>query len=145
MPMIDIVAPEGTFPETSEAVLLERVTTCLLKWEKTTGIPLATVNTGAYLHVLPKARVTAGGKPDRVVRIQILTPAHALAQEQRAGITAGITTIVGELASEPGVGERTWVLFHEGVDGGWGIAGHAYTNPELTSAVIASAKAAAGR
>jgi phenylpyruvate tautomerase PptA (4-oxalocrotonate tautomerase family) len=139
MPMIDIVAPEGTFPESSEAALLERATTCLLEWEKTTGIPIATANTGAFLSVLPAPRVTAGGKPDRVVRVQILTPARALSQEQRAGITAGITAIVGELASEPSVRDRTWVLFHEAVDGGWGIAGRAYTNADLGEAVRASA------
>jgi phenylpyruvate tautomerase PptA (4-oxalocrotonate tautomerase family) len=138
MPMIDIVAPEGIFPEPSEATLLARVTACLLEWEKTTGIPLATANTGAYLNVLPRARVAAGGKADTVVRVQILTPVNALTQEQRSGIAAGITDIVGELATEPGVRARTWILFHEAVDGGWGIAGRAYTNAEIKEAVRAS-------
>ena len=142
MPMIDIVASEGTFPESSEAALLERATSCLLQWEKTTGIPIATANTAAYLDVLPRARVTAGGKPDRVVRVQVLTPTGTLSQEQRAGITAGLTAIVAELAGEPSVGERTWVLFHEAVDGGWGIGGRAYTNADLGEAVRASARAA---
>ncbi|RKH10435.1 4-oxalocrotonate tautomerase [Corallococcus sp. CA053C] len=139
MPMIDIVASAGTFPESNEATLLERTTACLLQWEKVAGIPLATANTGAFLNVLPRGRVAAGGKPDRVVRVQILTPAKGLTQEQRAGITAGISDIVGELAAEPGLRDRTWVLFHEAVDGGWGIAGRAYTNAELGDAVRASA------
>jgi len=138
MPMIDILAPEGTFPESNEATLLARATDCLLEWEKTKGIALATVNTGAYLHVLPKGRVAAGGKGDRVVRIQLLTPQHALTQEQRAAITAGMTAIVGELAADASVRERTWVLFSEAVDGGWGIAGKAYTNADLAAAVRAS-------
>jgi phenylpyruvate tautomerase PptA (4-oxalocrotonate tautomerase family) len=137
MPMIDIIAPEGAFPETSEAALLERSTQSLLKWEKTAGIPLAVANTAAYLHVLPGSRITAGGKPDRVVRVQIITPPGSLKQEQRAGITAEITSIVAELA---GLGDRTWVLFQEAVDGGWGIAGRAYTNADLRDAVIASLK-----
>ena len=140
MPMIDIVAPEGTFPESSEAALLERATGSLLKWEKTASIPLAVANTAAYLHVLPRARVTAGGKADRVVRVQIITPVHSLSQEQRAGITTEITALAGELAAEPGVAERTWVLFHEAVDGGWGIGGRAYTNADLADAVRASLK-----
>jgi len=140
MPMIDIVAHEGAFPETSEASLLERSTQSLLKWEKTAGIPLAVANTAAYLHVLPGNRVTAGGKADRVVRVQIITPVGSLKQEQRAGITAEITKIVAELAGAPGLGERTWVLFHEAVDGGWGIAGRAYTNADLRDAVVASLK-----
>ena len=138
MPMIDIVAPEGTFPAASEATLLERATACLLEWEKTTRIPLAVANTGAFLQVLPRARVCAGGQPAGVVRVQILTPQKALTQEQRAGITSGITAIIGELAGDAGVRERTWVLFHEAVDGGWGIAGRAYTNADLADAVRAS-------
>jgi phenylpyruvate tautomerase PptA (4-oxalocrotonate tautomerase family) len=140
MPMIDIVAPEGLFPESKEAALLERATASLLKWEKTTSIPLAVANTAAYLHVLQKARITAGGKADRVVRVQIITPVGSLMQEQRAGITTEITEVVGELANEPGIRERTWVLFHEAVDGGWGIAGKAYTNAALADAVRASLK-----
>ncbi len=140
MPMIDIVASAGTFPEANEAALLERATACLLHWEKTTNIPLAVSNTGAYLNVLPKARVTAGGKPEGVVRVQLLTPAGALNQEQRTGITAGLTEIVGELALDPGVAARTWVLFHEAIDGGWGIGGRAYTNAALADTVRASLK-----
>ena len=140
MPMIDIVAPEGTFPAANEAALLERATASLLKWEKTASIPFAVTNTAAYLHVLPKARVTAGGKPDGVVRVQIITPEGSLKQEQRAGITTEITAIVGELSAVPNQAQRTWVLFHEAVDGGWGVAGTAYTNTALTAAVIASLK-----
>ena len=142
MPMIDIYAPEGTFPESNEAALLDRATAVLLQFEKTTGIPLAVANTGAYLHVLPKTRVAAGGKADKVVRIQLLTPRDGLQQPQRNGITEGMTKIVGELASDPKIAERTWVLFSEAVDGGWGIAGKAYNNGELFEAVKASAIAA---
>ena len=140
MPMIDIVAAEGTFPESNEAPLLARATQCLLEWEKTAKIPIAIANTGSFLNVLPASRVAAGGKATQVVRVQILTPAQALTQEQRTGIAAGITDLVAELASDPTVRERTWVLFHEAVDGGWGIAGRAYTNAALGDAVRASLK-----
>ncbi|RKG91937.1 tautomerase family protein [Corallococcus terminator] len=139
MPMIDIAAPEGTFPEPAEAALLERATACVLQWEKVTGIPYATANTGAFLNVLPRGRLTAGGKAASAVRIQVLTPAKSLTQEQRAGIAASLTDIVAELANTPGQREQTWVLFHEAVDGGWGIAGKALTNVELVDAVRASA------
>jgi phenylpyruvate tautomerase PptA (4-oxalocrotonate tautomerase family) len=144
MPMIDIYAPEGTFPEANEASLLERATSVLLQYEKTTNIPFAVSNTGAYLHVLPKSRVAAGGKADKVVRIQLLTPKDGLQQPQRSGITEGMTKIVGELAADPKTAERTWVLFSEAVDGGWGVAGTAYNNAELFEVVKASAIAARG-
>lgn len=77
-----------------------------------------------------------------MVRIQVLTPAKSLSQEQRTGIAAGPTDIAGERASDPGIRERTWVLVHEAVDGGWGIAGKAFTHEELVDAVRASAIAA---
>jgi phenylpyruvate tautomerase PptA (4-oxalocrotonate tautomerase family) len=140
MPMIDIVAPEGMFPADNEAKLLERATACLTQWEKVANIPMAVANTGAYLHVLPKARVCAGGKAAGVVRVQLITPSGALNQEQRVGIAEGITGAVAELASDSGIRERTWVLFSEAPDGGWGIAGKAYTNAELRAAIVASLK-----
>jgi len=135
--MIDVIAPDGIFPVSTEAALLERVTACLLKWEKTSAIPLAVSNTGAFLNILPKERVAAGGIADRVVRVEILTPAHALTQEQRAGITTDITAVIAEFAVAAVV-SRTWVIFHEAVDGGWGIGGRAYTNADLAAAVRAS-------
>jgi phenylpyruvate tautomerase PptA (4-oxalocrotonate tautomerase family) len=136
--MIDIVAPEGTFLAANEAVLLERATACLLQWEKTASIPLAVANTGAFLHLLPVQRLTAGGKAAGAVRVQVLTPEGALTQAQRDGLTGGLTSIVAELATDPTVRERTWVLFSEAVDGGWGIAGKAYTRAGLGEAIRAS-------
>jgi phenylpyruvate tautomerase PptA (4-oxalocrotonate tautomerase family) len=134
MPMLDVTAPEGTFSTASEAALLERLTRTLLTWEKATDLPLVVANTGAYLHVQPGPRVTAGGKADRVVRVEILTPPGSLTQAQRQGITADVTRVVSELAE--GVGpERVWVLFREAADGGWGIAGRALTNADIAQAI----------
>jgi phenylpyruvate tautomerase PptA (4-oxalocrotonate tautomerase family) len=140
MPMIDITAPEGIFPESAEAALLQRAAEALIKWEHVTGIQIATSNTGAYLNILPKRRVTAGGQADDVVRVQLLTPVGALQQEQRQGITADITEIVVELSGRPELRDRTWVLFHQAVDGGWGIGGVAYTNAGLGDWIRASLK-----
>jgi phenylpyruvate tautomerase PptA (4-oxalocrotonate tautomerase family) len=134
MPMLDVTAAEGTFTSAREPELLQRLAQALLTWEKSTDIPLVVANTGAYLHLLPASRVTAGGRPDRVVRVEILTPPGSLRQTQRQGITADATRIVTELAD--GVRpERVWVLFREAADGGWGIAGRAFTNADIAEAV----------
>lgn len=140
MPMLDITAAEGTFSPEQEPLLLERLTLALLTWEKATQNPLVVANTGAYLHLLPRGRVTAGGKADRVVRVEILTPPGSLTQAQRQGITTDATRIVAELASDLRP-ERVWVLFREAADGGWGIAGRAFTNADITAAVQAAARA----
>ena len=130
MPMIEIVASEGTFPPSNVATLLERATACLLKWEKMPGIPSAATDKAAFLNLLPGGRVTEGGKPAGIVRIQLLTPPHSLNQEQRAGIAADLADIVVELASDSSVRERTWVFFLE-TDGGRGIASTARANASL--------------
>jgi hypothetical protein len=47
----------------------------------------------------PRRRLrAAGGKADRVIRVELLTPPSALNQEQRQGITTDATRIIGELA-----------------------------------------------
>ena len=135
MPMIDVTVSESTIPTESEPVLLSKLAECLLKWEKATGNALATANTGAYLHVLPASRVTAGGKADKVVRIDVLTPPHALNQEQKSGFTSEATAIITEVSGDVNLGKRTWVLIREAVDGGWGIAGPAFTNAAIAELV----------
>jgi phenylpyruvate tautomerase PptA (4-oxalocrotonate tautomerase family) len=142
MPMIDVTVPESTFSAEAESVLLSKLTECLLKWEKVTGNKLATANTGAYLHCLPKHRVTAGGQPDAVVRIDVLTPPGILSQEQRTGFTAEATEIVGQVSGDPNLAKRTWVLMSETVDGGWGIAGYAFTLEAIAAAIKKAALAA---
>jgi hypothetical protein len=136
--MIDIVAPEGAFPASNEAAMLDRATACLLEWETASSVPLAAVNIGAFLHVIPKARVTAGGKAANAVRVEVLEPAGGLGQAQRVGITEGMMALVAELASDPSTRDRTWVVFREAVDGGWGIAGRANVNAALANKVPAS-------
>jgi hypothetical protein len=138
MPMIDVTVPESMFAADEESVLLSRLVDSLLKWEGATGSKLATANTGAYLHCLPKKRVTAGGQPDQVVRIDVLTPPSILSQEQKSGFIAEAAHIVGEISKNKDLSQRTWVLFRETVDGGWGIAGHGFTNAEIIAAIKSS-------
>jgi hypothetical protein len=40
-------------------------------------------------------------------------------------------------ASDPSIADRTWVLLTEAPEGGWGLKGHANTNPELVAAARA--------
>ena len=37
-----------------------------------------------------------------------------------------------DAAGDPTLRERTWVLLSESPEGGWGIAGHANTNADIT-------------
>ncbi len=136
MPMINVTAVEGTYVGESATALLAESTEALLRWEKAEKNAIVRTNTGAYLHPMPAGHVLAGGAPDDVVRIEILTPPGSLTQEQRQGMTADLTKIAAARASRR---VRTWVLFRETVDGGWGIEGRAFTNADIAAAVRASA------
>ena len=133
MPMIDILVPEGLLSASSEAALLEQATTCLLEWERAGSVPLAVANTSAYLHVFPKARVTAGGKVANVVRVEVVGAGGTLRQEQRAEVTERLMTLVAELAGDPSIRDRTWIVFRDVVDGGWGADIQRPRSPESVS------------
>ncbi len=141
MPMIDITVRAGLWNDDQRSDLIARSTAALLRWEKAPDIDLFRDNTAGFVHELPAAAVaTASGRND-VVRVQVLTPAGALDQEQRQGITAELTALVAEVTGDPAQAARTWVLFTESPDGGWGVAGRAFSRADLRQA---AARALAG-
>ena len=79
----------------------------------------------------------------RYVRVQVLTNAGALDRDKQLAVVERLTAIVAEAAGDPSLAERTWVLLTEAPEGGWGLAGHAYTNAELVQK--ARSELAAGR
>src|SRR6478609_5900138 len=109
MPMIDVYATAGTFPDSHGlARVLART---VMEIEQVPDIPLFRQNTAAFVHDLPSGALSnVDGEGDHV-RVQVLTNAEA--------------------AGDPSLVERTWVLLTEAPEGGWGIAGHANTNTEL--------------
>lgn len=129
MPMIDVTAVAGTFRDKPK--LSRDLTAALMKWEQVPLIPWFTDNTAAFVHELPADSLSnAGGRTD-YVRVEVLTPVGVLSREKKLGVVADLTAIVASAAEDPGLAGRTWVLISEAPDGGWGIAGHAYTNAEI--------------
>jgi phenylpyruvate tautomerase PptA (4-oxalocrotonate tautomerase family) len=76
--------------------------------------------------------------------VQVLTPAGVLDRDKQLGVVKELTEIVASAAGDPGVAERTWVLLTESPEGGWGVAGHANTGPDLAQAARAELAAKAG-
>lgn len=129
MPMIDVTAVAGTFRDKPK--LSRDLTAALMKWEQVPLIPWFTDNTAAFVHELPADSLSnAGGRTD-YVRVEVLTPVGVLSREKKLGVVADLSAIVASAAGDPGLAGRTWVLISEAPDGGWGIAGHAYTNAEI--------------
>ena len=128
--MIDVYAPEGIFSSVNESELLRQLAECFLHWTDASELQIARENTGTYLHLLPAARITAGGKATAAVRVDVATPEVVLSTiERRQGFIADATKIVAALAAKNV--ERTWVMISNTADGGWGLGGHGLTNAEL--------------
>ena len=135
MPMIDVYAPTGTFPDKTK--LARDLATALMTIERVPNIALFRQNTAAFVHELPVDALSNIDGDHACVRVQVLTNAAALDREKQLAVVAELTRIVAAAASDASAKERIWVLLTEAPDGGWGLAGHAHTNAELVAAARA--------
>ncbi len=135
MPMIDIYARQGTFPDTRQlamdaAALVKTV-------EQVPDIAMFRKNTAAFVHEVPVgAFANIDGDTD-YVRVQVLTNAGALDRDKQVALVRRLTDLVAGAANDPTLTDRTWVLLTEAAPGGWGLWGHAHTNEELVGAARA--------
>jgi phenylpyruvate tautomerase PptA (4-oxalocrotonate tautomerase family) len=135
MPMIDVYAATGTFPD--EHQLAVDLASALMKIEKVPDISLFRANTAAFIHQLPAHCLANVDGDSTHVRVQVLTNAGALDRDKQLAVVSQLTAIVAAAAGDPSLVARTWVLLTEAPDGGWGLAGHASTNAELVKAARA--------
>ena len=140
MPMIDVYAAVGRFPDSH--ALARDLAKALMAIERVPDIALFRKNTAAFVHELPPDSLSNVDGDDTYVRVQVLTNAGALDRDKQLAVVAELTRIVAEAASDPTLAERTWVLLTEAPDGGWGLAGHAHTNTELVTAARAQLRKA---
>ena len=135
MPMIDIWAAAGTFPNikklsTDAARLITLV-------EQVPDIPMFRKNTAAFVHELPAAAFSNVDGDSNYVRVQVLTNAGALDRDKQIALVRQLTDLIAAAANDPELKLRTWVLLTEAPPGGWGLWGHAHTNEELVNAAKA--------
>ena len=135
MPMIDVYATAGTFPDQHR--LAADLAAALMTIEQVPDIPMFRQNTAAFIHDLPAGSLANVDGDSNYVRIQVLTNAGALDRGKQLAVVDRLTAIAADAAGDPGLASRTWVLLTEAPDGGWGLAGHANTNEELVAAARA--------
>jgi phenylpyruvate tautomerase PptA (4-oxalocrotonate tautomerase family) len=136
MPMIDVYAATGTFPDSH--ALARDLAAAVMRWEQVPDLPLFTRNTAAFIHDMDAGAISNVAGDSNYVRVQVLTPAGVLDRDKQLGVVEELTDIIAVAAGDSSLRERTWVLLTESPEGGWGIAGHANTNADIA----ASARAA---
>ena len=136
MPMIDVYAAAGTFPDPH--ALARDLAAAVMRWEQVPDLPLFANNTAAFIHDMDAAAISNVAGDSNYVRVQVLTPVGVLDRDKQLGVVKELTEIIGTASGDPSLPERTWVLLTESPEGGWGIAGHANTNADIA----ASARAA---
>ena len=134
MPMIDVHLPEGVIPVDSHAELAERLTHALLRWEGNPVAPPYSEHTAAFVHRLPRNAVHTAARPEAAaVRVQVITPPGGLDRAGQLGFVEEATRTVAELADDPTLAGRTWVILTEAAEGGWGVAGFALGEAEFAA------------
>jgi len=131
MPMIDVYAATGTFPDPH--TLAQNLAAAVMRWEQVPELPLFANNTAAFIHDLDAAAISNVAGDSNYVRVQVLTPIGVLDRDKQVGVVEELTEIVATAAGDPTLRERTWVLLTESPEGGWGIAGHANTNADIAA------------
>ena len=131
MPMIDVYAVADTFGDRHRLAI--DLATAVMSVEKVPDIPMFRQNTAAFVHELPAAAISNVDGDSHYVRVQVLTNDGALDRDKQLAVVAQLTSIVADAAGDPSLADRTWVLLTEAPEGGWGVAGHAYTNDELVA------------
>jgi phenylpyruvate tautomerase PptA (4-oxalocrotonate tautomerase family) len=136
MPMIDVYAAKGTFPDPH--ALARELAGAVMRWEQVPDLSLFANNTAAFIHDMDAAAISNVAGESNYVRVQVLTPVGVLDRDKQLGVVKELTDIVARAAGDPSLGERTWVLLSESPEGGWGIGGHANTNADIASAAHAA-------
>jgi phenylpyruvate tautomerase PptA (4-oxalocrotonate tautomerase family) len=108
----------------------------LMKIEQVPDIPMFRKNT-RHSSDLPDGALSNVEGDGNYVRVQVLTNAGALNRDKQLAVVSQFTDLVAAAAGDPSLNARTWVLLTEAIEGGWGLAGHANTNPELVDAARA--------
>jgi phenylpyruvate tautomerase PptA (4-oxalocrotonate tautomerase family) len=132
MPMIDVYAAAGTFPDKRR--LAVDLAATLMAIERVPDIPMFRKNTAAFVHDLPSDALANVDGDNTYVRVQVLTNHRALDRDKQLAVVRELTDLVARAAGDPALAEHVWVLLTEAPDGGWGLSGHANTNEELVTA-----------
>jgi len=105
MPMIDVWAAAGTFPNKHK--LAKDLANAVMRWEKVPPISLFRNNTAAFVHELPLDAVSNVAGESNYVRVQVLTPVGVLDRDKQPRVVRELTDIVAAAANDASLASRT--------------------------------------
>ena len=143
MPMIDIYAAAGTFPDRAE--LAREAAATVMAVEQVPDLPMFRHNTAAFVHELPSDSISNVAGEHNYVRVQVLTNAGALDRVKQEDVTRRLTELVARAAGDATLARRTWVLLTEAAEGGWGLWGKAHSKADLVAAARAEIASLKGK
>jgi len=139
-----VIAPRGILTEAGETQLLPQLVEALIEVGGLTGNTFFTPVVGAHLHILEPEHVYTGGRNRPVLLIELKLPGIGLPTiSDRARFIATVTAIAAQHTVSDHPLDDIWVNISYAADGGWGIAGVAYTNDALVAAITSAATASA--
>src|ERR671925_354520 len=106
MPMIDVYAVAGTFPDKHQ--LAGELATKLMEIEQVPDIPMFRKNTAAFVHDLASGGLANVDGDENYVRVQVLTNHCALDRDKQLAVVREFTEIVTHSAGDPTLADRTW-------------------------------------
>ena len=104
MPMIDVYATAGTFPDKHQ--LAADLASAVMTIEQVPDIPMFRQNTAAFIHDLPVGSLSNVDGDDNYVRIQVLTNSGVLDRDKQLAVVEQLTNIAANAAGDPVVASR---------------------------------------
>lgn len=133
---LTLIVTDGVLPKDRQAATIAKLSAAFLELHGLTGNKALTPNVIGHVQVVPQGSTFSGLEPTSVAIVEWLTPSFAFnTPELHRAYVAQATDIVHEACGGAHPRERIWVNVKHAVDGGWGIAGTAYSNAELGALV----------
>ncbi|GAB3833344.1 hypothetical protein GCM10027610_027000 [Dactylosporangium cerinum] len=137
---ITVTAPRGVLTTSGRQRVLPLLSQAVIEISGATGNSFFTPIVGGHVHVVEPGDVYAGGTNRPLVVVKLEIPNIALGSvELRAAFVRAATEIIRSCAVPEHEPADTWVTIFNAPDGGWGIAGRAYTGDDLVAEITAAA------
>jgi hypothetical protein len=133
---LTLIVTDGLMPRERQATTMARLSEAFLRLHGLAGNQALTPNVIGHVQSVPAGSTYSGLKPTAVAIVEWLTPSFAFtSREVQQAYVKEATDIVHDACDGKLARESIWVNMRHAVDGGWGIAGRAYTNAELVEMV----------